>query len=1090
MSLKLFLLWCIVIAPTMVTNYKLQAQTSKGSIVCVVRDQSDAVIAHALVSVASEDRSESRAAAANDRGEFRIDAVNPGRYSIHVQAASFQSLDVKGLDVPPSVITSYSPILKTSTVAETVTVNANTNGINTENGQLSITVSSTELSQVPIFSLNPFELIQNIPGAQIVDQNLGIGGVGGNFAQVEVNGARPRSNNYLMDGQEINDIGIGGQAFNIAIPEAFQNITALTNSASAEFGRSGGAVINLVSKAGSNQFHGTVWELYAGSSLDSRNGVTRLNGGTKARYDQHQFGGTVGGPLWRQKLFAFGALQFTRFYGNTQPGAIELPDAAGYAQLTSIGGPQIALLERYLSNGSYLQSYNSNNHVMNQIRVGRRSGCPSGCTISTSLFQRPPVPQQQPDTQWIYRIDFIPSSKDAFNGRYLHDRANFNPDLALNTSGLSGFDAQVGGPAEVGQGTWTHVFSARLLNELRVSETRTNFLFAPTPESKANPLSSAYSITFFGQGFGGQITPLGISQNIPQGTILDLYQFQDTISWIHGSLTLRAGVDMGRQIEIDVVPQNALGALTFTGNGALSPLDNFLDDYLGGSGQATKTFGPTRIDPHSWKSAMFIQSDVKLTPEFTVNVGLRYDYLTPPENAMKYPAIDIYNPFAPIDTVVRAKNDFNNFGPRFGFAWNPHANIFGDGRAAFHGGVGAFYDADFTNIATNDAQASPNAPTGTLQSSTARGLGHATSLLDTIGPSLNPASSVQSISSNLRNPLTWQWNLGVERQLPAEFKLTINYVASHGEKLYANEQMNYFDFATGNRINPSRGIINLRANRADSEYNSLQTELSHQMSHGIFVRLAYTYGKDLDDASDVFSTFAAPTSYSADLSPHGLGRDWGPSVWDHRHYMAVTYVWSPTGFHSSNSRTDALLSAFTRHLTLSGTTQLQSGYHTTFNVSGIDTNGDGSPANDRPMIGNAFKPLDTAGFDGIYFGPGFKGGVYYDAVTALPVTAADVHWLVPYGPQYVPYEVGRNSYQNPSTQFWNIAAEKALPTSWLHIDRCSFVIRVEAQNFINHDNVGPLDINLLDIGTPNFMNRQNAVEPNNRHLLAWAKFRF
>jgi len=206
--------------------------------------------------------------------------------------------------------------------------------------------------------------------------------------------------------------------------------------------------------------------------------------------------------------------------------------------------------------------------------------------------------------------------------------------------------------------------------------------------------------------------------------------------------------------------------------------------------------------------------------------------------------------------------------------------------------------------------------------------------------------------------------------------------------------------------------------------------------------------------------------------------------------MAVTYVWSPTGFHSSNSRTDALLSAFTRHLTLSGTTQLQSGYHTTFNVSGIDTNGDGSPANDRPMIGNAFKPLDTAGFDGIYFGPGFKGGVYYDAVTALPVTAADVHWLVPYGPQYVPYEVGRNSYQNPSTQFWNIAAEKALPTSWLHIDRCSFVIRVEAQNFINHDNVGPLDINLLDIGTPNFMNRQNAVEPNNRHLLAWAKFRF
>jgi hypothetical protein len=262
------------------------------------------------------------------------------------------------------------------------------------------------------------------------------------------------------------------------------------------------------------------------------------------------------------------------------------------------------------------------------------------------------------------------------------------------------------------------------------------------------------------------------------------------------------------------------------------------------------------------------------------------------------------------------------------------------------------------------------------------------------------------------------------------------------------------------------------------------------MPHGTFIRVAYNYGKDMDDASDVFSTFATPTSYSADLSPKGLGRDWGPSVWDHRHYLAVTYVWSPAGLHSNNNRADVLLSAFTRHFTISGTTQLQSGYHSTFNISGIDTNGDGSPANDRPLIGNASKPFDTAGFDGVYFGPGFNSGVYYDAVTGLPVTASDEHWLVPYGPQYLPFEVGRNSYQNPGTQFWNIAAEKSLPTSWLHFDRGSFVIRVEAQNFINHDNTGPLDINLIDIGTPNFLNRHNAVEANSRHLLVWAKFRF
>ncbi|HKO17609.1 MAG TPA: TonB-dependent receptor plug domain-containing protein, partial [Acidobacteriaceae bacterium] len=945
---------------------------------------------------------------------------------------------------------------------------------------------------VPIFSLNPFELLQNVPGAQVVDSNLGLNGVGGNFVQIEVNGARPRSNNYMMDGQDINDIGIGGQAFNIVIPGAFQSITALTNSASAEYGRSGGAVINLVTKSGTNQFHGDLWEVYTGSGLDSLDGITRHSNPVvnKARYDEHQFGFTAGGPIWRNELFGFGGVQFGRFYGKSQPGSVVLPDAAGYAQLAAIGGPQVALLQTYLSHGAYLTTY-SNGGLAGSFKISPRPGCAGGCSISTAEFERPPVPQQEPDTQWLFRIDFIPSTRDTFSYRYLHDRANFNPDLALNTSSLPGFDGEVGGPAELGQGTWTHIFSPRMLNEFRASETRTDFLFAPTPEARANPLFRAPDIAFAGNGFANPNQPLGMSSNIPQGNRIDLYQLQDTLSWTRGAHTIRVGVDIGRQIDIELVPQNTIGLLQFTGGGGgASVLDNFLDNYLGPSGQATKTFGPTRIDPHSWKSAAFIQDDVKVTPDLTVNLGLRYDYLTWPENSMKYPAIDLNSPFAPIDTVIKVKGDFNNFGPRFGFAWNPRLGVFADGRTAFHGGVGVFYDTDFTNIATNDAEASPNAPTGTLQSTTGRGLPNATSLIGTIGPTLDPTSTVLSIASNLRNPLTYQWNIGVERQLPAQLKLAVNYVGNHSEKLFANQQLNYFDFNTGKRINPSRGVINIRSNRAASEYNSLQTELSKQMSHGTFIRVAYTYGKDLDNASDVFGTFAAPTSYSADLSPGGLGRDWGPSVWDHRHYLALTYVWSPGGFHSSNAGADAMLSVFTRHFTVSGTTQLQSGYHSTFNVFGLDTNGDGSPANDRPLIGNASRPLDTAGFDGVYFGPPYKQGVYYDAITALPVTAGDVHWLVPYGPQYLPYKVGRNSYENPGAQYWNVAAEKDLPTSWLHFDRGSLVIRVEAQNFINHDNVGPLDINLLDIGTPAYLNRHNAIEPNSRHLLAWAKFRF
>jgi outer membrane receptor protein involved in Fe transport len=846
-----------------------------------------------------------------------------------------------------------------------------------------------------------------------------------------------------------------------------------------------------VTKSGTNQIHADMWELYTGSGLDSLDGITRqgkpYTSNPKARYDQHQFGFTAGAPIWKDKLYGFGAAQWARFYGNSQPGAVELPDAAGYAQLTAIGGPQVALLESYLSGGAYLSSYIGLG-AANAYAISPRPGCASGCTITTSLFERPPVPQQQPETQWLYRIDFIPRAQDTFSFRYLHDRANFDPDLSLNTSGLPGFDGEVGGPAEVGQGTWTHVFSPRMLNELRVSETRVSFLFQATPETLANPLSQNYNITFSGQGFGGDATPLGISQNIPQGDDEELYQAQDTVTWTRGRHTLRFGADVGRQIEKELVAQNALGGLIFTAGGAASALDNFLDNYLGASGSAGITFGPTRIDPHTWKTAFFIQDDLKLFPDLTINVGIRYDYLTSPENSLQYPAIDLNNPFAPINTVVKVKNDANNFGPRIGFAWNPHSGFLRDGKTVFHGGVGAFYDTDFTNIATNGAQASPNAPTGLLQSTTGRGLPNATSLIPTIPDALDPMSAVQSVASNMVNPLTWQWNFGLERQLPAQLKLTVNYVGNHATKLYANQQLNYF--INGSRIDPTRNAINIRSNRADSEYNSLQTEVSRQFSKGLFFRVAYTYGKDLDDASDVFGTFAAPTSFSANLAPDGLGQDWGPSVWDRRHYVSFTYAWTPAGFHSSNAAADAMYSIFTRHFTISGTTQLQSGPYTTFNISGIDMNGDGSSANDRPLIGNPHMPIDTAGFDGSYFGPGFTPGVYYDAVTGAPTTPSAEHWLVPNGPEFLRQEVGRNSYENPGTQYWNIAAEKAVPTTFLHLDRGMLVFRVEAQNFTNHNNVGPLDINLLHIGTPSYLNKQNAIEPTLRHLLVWAKFQF
>jgi len=1087
---------------------QLNAQTSKGTLAGEVRDPRGAVISNASVTVVSQDTQETRVTSTDPTGSFRVEAIDPGTWSIHVDAPGFQAFDIKGILVRASVVTTYNPVIAVGSVSQTVEVAASTNNVNTDNGHLSSTLGSTELNQLPIFSLNPIELTATLPGAQYINMTAlsAAGGAYGNYEQIEFNGARPRANNYMLDGQDINDVGLGGQAFQPQIPDMFQSVTALTNSASAEYGRAGGAVVNLISKAGTNQFHGTAFELYSGSGLNAVDGVTRVGStsrANKARYDQHQYGFTAGGPVWKNKIFAFGGTQFTRFFGSSSSGQIELPDANGYATLTSIGGPQVALLQTLLSEGTYLTQYQykASLGVVEQINVGQPTignggACPAnGCVITTGLYQRPPVPQQAPDTQWLYRIDFIPHENDTFTFRYLHDRNNFVPDLTLNTSGLPGFDGEVGGPSELASGNWTHVFSAKLLNELRGSETRINFLFQAVPSAVSNPASKIYNLNFADDG----LPELGLSQNIPQGTKEAGYQFQDTVAWVAGRQSFRFGADVGRILETDLVALEAIGELNFTGGGGPSGLGNFLNDNLGASGFATKTFGATRIDPHTWRSAFFVQDDIKLRPELTLNLGLRWDYLTDPGNALTYPGIDVEDLSAPINSVFKIHTDTKNFGPRFGFAYAPSGDDWmGKGTTAIHGGFGIFYDTSFSNIPVNSAQSSPNAPTTTLISTVGAGLGNATSLLATIQPELSPLSSVLSVDKNLINPRTYQWNLGIERALPAQLKLAINYVASRGRALYANQQYNYFDADTGNRLNPDRGAISARANSAASQYDSIQVDVTRQFAKGLFFRGAYTYGRSFDDGSEIFAlTFAAPTSYPANLAPGGRSQDWGPSAFDYREYFTLSYVWSPAGFHSSNRVADLLLGSATRNFSISGVTQLQSGPPGTFNIGGVDTNGDGSAFNDRPLLGNRRAPMNTAGVDGVYVGG--TPGAYYDlasanspAGTLLPVTPDQVHWLVPSGDASItPFEIGRNSYTNPGSTVWNVAAQKDIPVPWARLEGARFELRAEAQDVGNHNDVGPLDTNVLHIGSGNtYLNPGNTRIDTARNVRFWAKFSF
>lgn len=1090
-------------------------QTSKGILAGTARDQTGAVVSSAVVTVTNQDTGEARTVQTKGDGAYRVEAISPGKYTIAVSQSGFQTTITKDVQVNASQVTSYDVALAVGQASTEVSVEAIQGTINTENGTLTGVVGAMEINKLPIFSLNPIELATTLPGVQVVQNGSFSNGI-----DIQVNGSRPRANNFLLDGQEINDVGIGGQAFQPQIPDIFDSLNVITNSASAEFGRAGGGIVNLVTKTGTNTYHGTVFERYADDGLNARAGNIRGNSTAKTPFHQHSYGFTAGGPIIKDKLFAFGALELQRYSGQVLPPILTLPDTAGYAQLQKIGGPQVALINQYLSNGAYLTNMTlltQPENIVSSVPTGPQNNCNSPCNISRGQFQRPLLAQTSPDTQWMYRVDFRPWSKDSFEGRYLHDRASFSPNFGASGATLPGFDTEQGGPVELGQVGWTHIFTANLLNEFRVSEARLSFLFSPTAQTSANPLYALPTIA--GVGISG----LGPNQNIPQGRKESLYQFQDTIGFTKGRHSVRFGADIGRSIETDIVSLTAKGALGFTASQATvdssnnlvaalpSGLGSFLQNQLGKGGTASKTFGNTRVDSHGYRSGFFAQDDIKLSSDLIINLGVRYDYLTNPENSLPYPGIDITNPFALLTPIanptlggptvqaakVNVKNDYNNVSPRIGFAYSPHnGGYFGDGKTVIRGGFGIFYDSTFSNILVNSAQAAPNAVSGLLTSQSAGGLTNATGQIANISPQLKLKSTITSEDQNLVNPETFQYNLGVERELPGQIILAIRYVGNLGRKQFGTNEFNYFNGKTGLRLDPTRGAIAARGNFAGSNYNSVEVDGTHNFSHGFLIRGTYIYGKDLDNGSEVFA-LGSSTSRPANLGPDGRRQDYGNSAYDHRHYASFAYVWAPKGLHSENSFTNAALGILTRHITISGIEQFQTGAYTSNQINGYDTNGDGNFFNDRPIVSNKNASFNTGGIDGALIGG--TTGTYYDIAqfnqtpsTLVAIDPTKVHFLVPYGPlgQFQGQEIGRNAYKNPGTQFHNISVEKGIGLSYLHFERGTLLIRGEIQNIGNHNNAGIVTTDVTAIGTAAYLDKRSSFGNDGRQIIIWGKLQF
>lgn len=1031
------------------------AQTSKGVIAGTVTDSTGAVIADANITVKNALTGETRTSSTTQVGSYRIEAVEPGTYAITVTANRFKTTTVDKVEVKASVVTTVNADLSVGVATETVVVEGKSNDIETENGQLGHSISSVEIQQVPVFNLNAISLVLTQPGVIDVGSNSFSNGTG-----FSVNGARPRANNFLIDGQDDNDNSIQGQALQPNNLQAVQEVAILTNAYSAEFGRGGGSVTNVISKSGTNQFHGSAWELYAGSGLNAIPAEAGLGGetqATKPRFDTHTFGFTAGGPIWKNKLFAFGSSQWQRFYGKASPASIRVPTAAGVAALQAAGTANANLLLQYFGalRGDPAQTPRT-------VDIGVRAGCPAAslsatgtCLVQTGLTQRPAPPQLNPDTQWTVKIDFVPRAEDTISGRYIRDVSSLSPDFFNFPTSLPGLDPQQGGTAENMGLTWTHILSSRAVNEFRASYGHFDFQFGPTAQALSNPLFALATITSIsGTGFPG----LGISSALPQGRGHATYQFQDAYTLSKGRQTFKVGGDVARLIVKDAVPFNSRGTLSFGSGGGFSGLGNFVDNFTGASTGAALTFGNPVIRPVMLQEAFYFEDTVHVRPNLTLDMGLRYEFNNNPANNLPFPAVDVTKePSSTFPVVVHAKEDGNNWGPRVGFAYTPRilTGLFGRDKTVLRGGYGIFYDTIFTNIIDNEAAGSPNAVSGTLLGAPGtRGLANATGLVGLVSPLLNPRSSVSTMASNLRNPMTHQWNFNIQRELPWNMTATAAYVGNRGIRLFANDELN--PGINGVRLNPARGPITVRDNAGDSIYHGMDLKLDRRFNKGLFLRAAYTYSKLIDSVSEVFS-FASPgnnaTSFPQSELITGGGRaaERGLSTFDRRHRFVFSYVYDIPGFTNSSNGFFSVLGYVTRGWQIAGTSAFQTGAPANI-TSGFDQNGDLRATNDRPSLGNASAPLTSWGVDGQFVG-GTPGTLYdgqaFEATGALnPVNANNVHFLVLPGLG----NVGRNTFIMPGSISNSLAVTRRF--KFPKLESHSLEFRAEAFNLFNHPNLG------------------------------------
>ena len=1022
------------------------AQTSKGFIVGTVADPNGAIIPNATVTVTNTATGAVRTTTSQENGNYRIDAVDPGTYNLEVSATGFTSSKSDNIVVNSAQTAEVNLQLTVGGANATVDVTGSDSNVQlqTTDGARVNTLEQRQITELPIAGLNPTALVLTLPGVSDTSQTLAGGFVQG--TEFSVNGLRARANNQLIDGLDNNDNSITGQAYQPSVRDGYSEVAILSSNYSAEYGRAGGAITNVVTRSGTNQYRGSAYDIIQNRFLNSLTPGQRRRGLTEVpQFAENTFGGSLGGPIVKNKLFFFGTFQADLYRNNAEATAV-IPTAAGFSTLRSLFPTgRNANVDYYLG-------------IIGDNRGATNSGTPvftvplNGQNIEFGTVSRV-APQPVNTYDYITRFDYNPTDRDSFTVRYLANKQRYTNQFPTV---FTGFEVDVPSFTHNLYTSYTRNFAPNLTNELRFGYGYLNANFTPrTPDiSQAGP-----TISFSGTDLESGIDGVGLDSGFPQGRKFRNYQFQDTATYTISNHTFRIGADLNIQRASQTVPFNSRGTITFTNTEGdpedptvpvYSVLENFVNGYTGGSGSINRAFGSPVLFPNTFFQNYFVNDEWKVLKNLTVNLGLRYENYGTPYNKVAFPAFAGFD--VPIDTVVRQKADNNNFAPRFSFSYSPDfasgygRKIFGETATVIRGGFAVSYDVFFNNILGNTAASSPNVRTfqalGTSFADPRGASGAFINQLPTDVP-FSPLSPITSIDPNLRNPETYVYNLGIQRRLFQDYILDIAYVGSRGSKLFINEQVNPLINNGTRRLNTSRRSVTLRTNGGDSTYNSLQMRFERGFKNGYLLRGTYTFSKAIDDVnSEVFATTGG-TSIGSD--PFNRQTDRSVTSYDVPHVGTITGLVNVPTFGTSG-----IVKRVLNGFTLSGIYRIQSGAVETAYVGGIDLNRDGSSFNDRPALYNLNAPANTVAIRSTLFG--IPGTGYVDA-NGNSIDINNARYVVDRNIRT--NLVGRNTLRGPLFQRLDMSLGREFGAGISSLENLRFQLKFDVFNVLNIPNYRP-----------------------------------